>query len=80
MDMARSISHKICAGVLRPKTRAQVRGDVGADPQSSAAAALRATAATAGVFSGKSLALTRVPYPRRGTSPSWRQTLPHPPA
>ena len=45
---------------MRPKTRAQERGDVSGDPQGSAAATLRATAATAGVFPGKSLAVSRV--------------------
>ena len=51
---------QICAGGNAPEARAQERGDVGGDPQSSAAAPLRATAATAGVFPGKSLALSRV--------------------
>jgi hypothetical protein len=60
MGVARSICSQNLRGGMAAEARAQERGDVGGDPQSSAAAALRATAATAGVFPGKSLALSRV--------------------
>ena len=60
MDMIDHIPTLNLRGGNAPEGRAQERGDVGGDPQSSAAAALRATTATAGAFPGKSLALSRV--------------------